>query len=53
MPETPMDESMVAYYELYRPKEVKDEEQRRRREKIAFMGFVGIIGVAAVYLYNK
>jgi len=52
-PEMPMDEAMVAYYELYRPKEVKDEVQRRRREKIAFIGFVGITGVAAAYLYNK
>jgi len=52
-PEISMDQAMVSYYELYRPKEVKDEEQRRRREKIAFIGFVGVIGVAAVYLYNK
>jgi hypothetical protein len=52
-PEATMDETMVAYYELYRPKEVKDEEQRRRREKIAFLGFVSVIGVAAVYLYHK
>jgi hypothetical protein len=51
--EVTMDESLSSYYELYRPKAVKDEEQRKRREKIAFMAFVGCIGLSGLYLYNK
>ena len=51
--EVTMDEALSSYYELYRPRAVKDEEQRKRREKIAFMSFVGCIGLSGLYLYNK
>lgn len=47
-----MEESMSAYYELYKPKEVKDLEQRRRREKIVFIGFILIVALSAAYLYR-
>jgi len=53
MPEMTMDEAMIAYYEHYKPKEVKNEEQRRRREKYVFLGIVILIIIAVTYLYNK
>lgn len=48
-----MEESMSAYYELYKPKEVKDLEQRRRREKIVFIAFILIVALSAAYLYRS
>jgi hypothetical protein len=48
-----MEESMSAYYELYKPKEVKDLEQRRRREKIVFIAFILIVALSAAYLYRR
>lgn len=53
MPEMTMDEAMIAYYEHYKPKEVKNEEQRKRREKYVFLGIVLLILIAVIYLYNK
>ena len=53
MPEMTMDEAMIAYYEHYKPKEVKNEEQRKRREKYVFLGIVLLIMIAVIYLYNK
>ena len=53
MPEMTMDEAMIAYYEHYKPKEVKNEEQRRRREKYVFLGILLLIILSVIYLYNK
>lgn len=53
MAEMTMDEAMIAYYEHYKPKEVKNEEQRKRREKYVFLGIVLLIIIAVIYLYNK
>jgi hypothetical protein len=53
LPELSMDEAMVKYYENYRPKVVKDVEQRRRRERFVFIGIVLLIIVLVGYLYNK
>ncbi len=53
MPEMTMDEAMIAYYEHYKPKEVKNEEQRKRREKYVFLGIVLLIIIAVIYLYTK
>jgi hypothetical protein len=53
LPEITMDEAMIAYYELYKPKAVKDEEQRKRREKYVFLGIILFIIIAVIYLYNK
>lgn len=53
MPEMTIDEAMIAYYEHYKPKEVKNEEQRKRREKYVFLGIVLLIIIAVIYLYNK
>ena len=48
-----MEESMTEYYEHYKPKVVKDAEQRRRREKYIFLGFIIVILLLGTYLYNK
>jgi hypothetical protein len=53
MPEMTMDEAMIAYYEHYKPKTVKDEEQRKHREKFVFLFIVVLIISVVIYLYNK
>ncbi len=53
LPEKTMEESMTEYYEHYKPKAVKDAEQRRRREKYIFLAFIVTIILLSVYLYNK
>ena len=52
-PEITMEEAMVNYYEHYKPKAVKDKEQRKRREKYVFAGVVLIILLLTIYLYRK
>ena len=53
VPEMTMEEAMTAYYEHYKPKEVKDAEQRKRREKYAFVGIVVAVIALGAFLYNK
>ena len=53
LPEKTMEETMTEYYELYKPKAVKDAEQRKRREKYIFFGLIVLILLSAAYLYNK
>jgi hypothetical protein len=53
LPELTTEEAMVKYYEHYKPKEVKDKEQRKRREKYVFAGITVIILVLIFYLYKK
>ena len=47
-PELSMDEAISAYYELYKPKAVKEEEERKRREKIAFVIIAIVITVLCI-----
>tara|TARA_B100001996_G_scaffold247773_1_gene191978 strand:- start:20 stop:451 length:432 start_codon:yes stop_codon:yes gene_type:complete len=51
--EMTMEEAMTAYYDHYKPKEVKDAEQRKRREKYAFAGIVIAVIALGAFLYNK
>lgn len=53
LPELTMEEAMTAYYQNYIPKTVKDNENRKRREKIIFLAILMIIVVVSVFLYNK
>lgn len=48
-----LEESMTAYYEHYKPKEVKNMEERRRREKLVLVGSIVLIAGVAGYLYTK
>ena len=52
-PEITMDEAMVAYYEHYKPKAIKEEVQRKRREKYAFLFIVITALLLGLYLYKK
>jgi hypothetical protein len=52
-PEITMEEAMVKYYEHYKPKAIKEKEQRKRREKYVFAGMILIIIVLTVFLYKK
>lgn len=53
LPNINLEEALSAYYEHYKPKEVKDHQERRRREKIAFGIILAIISVLVAYLYRK
>ena len=53
VPEMSFEDAMINYYEHYKPKAVKDEEQRKRREKFVFLGIILFIIIAVTYLYNK
>ena len=52
-PEMTMDEAMIKYYELYKPKAVKEAEERKRREKYAFLVIVTVVLILGGYLYSK
>tara|TARA_B100001769_G_C22112412_1_gene602239 strand:+ start:1068 stop:1499 length:432 start_codon:yes stop_codon:yes gene_type:complete len=52
-PELSMEEAMSQYYEEYKPKIVKDAEQRKYREKIIFLFIVMIFLIIGGVLYNK
>jgi hypothetical protein len=53
LPTINLEEALSEYYEQYKPKEVKDHQERRRREKIAFCIILTGILVAVGYLYRK
>ena len=50
-PEMTMDEAMIKYYELYKPKAVKDQEERTRREKLAFFIIATVFLFLGIFLY--
>lgn len=52
-PELTMDEAMIKYYELYKPKAVKEAEERKRREKYAFAVIATVVLILGGYLYTK
>tara|TARA_B100000902_G_scaffold226332_1_gene214888 strand:+ start:1311 stop:1742 length:432 start_codon:yes stop_codon:yes gene_type:complete len=51
--ELTIEEAMSAYYEHYKPKAVKSDEERRRREKFVFAGMLVIIIGLGAALYKK
>jgi hypothetical protein len=53
MPELTMEEAMTSYYNNYKPMVVKDDETRRFREKIVFLGVISVILLFSAVLYNK
>ena len=50
--EVSMDDAMISYYEHYKPKEVKQEEHRKSREKYVFLFFITIVIGTGWYLYT-
>tara|TARA_B100001142_G_scaffold327786_1_gene386265 strand:+ start:1405 stop:1836 length:432 start_codon:yes stop_codon:yes gene_type:complete len=46
-------DSMTEYYENYKPKIVKNQEQRNRREKTIFIATIIILSTIFGYLYTK
>ena len=52
-PEITMEDAMVKYYEHYKPKIVKDNEEKRRREKYVFLGIIAICIIISIYFYKK
>ncbi len=52
-PELTMEEAMTEYYKHYKPKAVVSNENRVRREKIAFGGVLVFLLVCGVFLYTK
>jgi len=52
-PELTMEDAMVLYYEHYKPKAIKEKEQRKRREKYVFTGLILLIALLTMYLYKK
>jgi hypothetical protein len=53
LPNLTLEQSMTHYYENYKPKEIKDLEQRKRREKIIFSFVLATFTLTALYLYTK
>ncbi len=53
LPELTMEEAMTEYYKHYIPKAVKDNENRKRREKFVFIGIILFIIILSMFLYNK
>ncbi len=53
LPELTLSESMRDYYEHYKPKAVKDDVERNRREKIIFSVCIIFILIMTFILYNK
>ena len=52
LPELTMEEAMINYYEHYKPKAVKDKEERKIREKYIFILIVITIIIASFFLYK-
>jgi hypothetical protein len=53
LPELTMEEAMHKYYELYKPKAVVDHSQHKRREKMAFIGAIGLLSIIILFLHKK
>jgi len=52
-PTLTLEESLSAYYDYYKPTEIKDLVQRKRREKIAFSCIIMVFVISTTYLYRK
>lgn len=53
MNEMEMDKALEIYYDHYKPRVVKDEKERLKREKIIFLAVIIIFFLIAILLYNK
>jgi hypothetical protein len=53
LPTITLEEAMTAYYENYKPKEIKDLEQKKKREKVIFSVLLITFLLTSLYLYTK
>ena len=51
--EITLDEAMEQYYNNYKPKQNKNIEEKKQREKVIFMGIIFLLIVISIYFYNK
>lgn len=51
--EITLDEAMEQYYNHYKPKQNKNIEEKKRREKLIFMGIMFLLIFISIYFYNK
>lgn len=48
-----LEEALSAYYESYKPKQIKDKQERKFREKVIFCVIFFILILLSLFLYNK
>lgn len=48
-----LEEALSAYYKSYKPKQIKDEQERKFREKVVFCVIFFILILLSLFLYNK
>lgn len=48
-----LDEAMEKYYDNYKPKQNKNIEEKKRREKFIFIGIIFLLIIISIYFYNK
>ena len=53
LPELTMEEAMHKYYELYKPKVVIDNSNKKRREKYVFIGIIISIVLTTILIHKK
>tara|TARA_B100000902_G_C27317763_1_gene922418 strand:- start:3737 stop:4168 length:432 start_codon:yes stop_codon:yes gene_type:complete len=51
--EITLDEAMEQYYNNYKPKQNKNIEEKKQREKLIFMGIIILLICISIFLYNK
>ena len=51
--EITLDEAMEQYYNNYKPKQNKNIEEKKQREKLIFIGIIFLLIVISIYFYNK
>ena len=51
--EITLDQAMEQYYNNYKPKQNKNIEEKKQREKLIFMGIIFLLIVISIYFYNK
>ena len=52
-PEISLDEAMKKYYDNYRSKQNKNKDEKKRREKLLFLGVLFLLIIISIYFHNK
>ena len=51
--EITLDEAMEQYYNNYKPKQNKNIEEKKHREKLIFIGIMFLLIIISIFFYNK